>query len=165
MKRMLPILSLLVFLIYEPTYGESPKLPPWDPNAKGTMQVPMTDGCSVPPEAVNLISPMREINNKVRKCCVDHDEAYYYGREPEKKYRKIADVKLKECMQDELSGLDEFWVLPYYMAVRKGGCSDSKQPYRWGFGEDWGQNEKGKLIYTPKNESDEIPFPFVCTDE
>ena len=106
----------------------------------------ITDGCSVPQFAVEVSPETQRVTEKVRDCCVTHDKAYYEGKQPESEERRKADMALRKCMQDKK---ELGWAHAFFLGVRIGGCSVKKQPYRWGFGEDWVLDE-GKPVFKPQ---------------
>lgn len=82
-----------------------------------------SDGCSKWPEGSGK-QPHRWLN-----CCFHHDIAYWMGGE--KKYRKIADEKFKQCLNDVSS---DFMSNIMYTGVRLGGSAAFDTDYQWGYG-------------------------------
>ena len=94
-----------------------------------------SDGCSMSPDG------------NWGGCCVEHDEAYFYGGSDEK--RAAADKKLRECIQ--MQGLYRGGLaLPFYGVVgwvywlgpRLFGGAWLPTKFRWGYGEDFQNFEK-----------------------
>lgn len=117
----------------------------------------ITDGCSVPQPAIKVSPEIQRVIKKVRECCVTHDKAYYEGKQPEFEERNKADRALKKCMQAKN---EPVWAEAFYRAVRAGGCSTRKQPYRWGFGKDW-VLKKGKPVSKPRYSPKEVKIALL----
>ena len=149
---------MTMFLISCDGNVNTDKRPSWD-----EFGMKITDGCSVPQFAVKVdfTGTVEDVNTKVFHCCYDHDAAYFEGEQPEYEKRKKADEVLKMCMQEELKKHEpyqsqaEFIADLYYKGVRIGGCSERKQPYRWGFKEDW-VLENGKAVNKPRYTKSEV---------
>lgn len=132
---------LLIILLTSTTFADPP---PWDPSL-------MSDGCSVPAFAVEVLPDLDRVQQIVRDCCVTHDAAYYLGG-PEEPKRSLADDALKSCMLTQLDreapALRQ-WAFISWVAVRMGGGPNTCKPYRWGFGADW-VLENGTPVHRPK---------------
>ncbi len=68
-----------------------------------------------------------------RKCCEDHDNAYYYGGS--RKEKIIADNLLNQCVTQVIG--DRFLGKTMQIAVEIGGGPNLPTSYRWGYGEDF----------------------------
>ena len=143
--QMLCLSTFLIIFSIGISYGQ--EQPSWEQYGSD-----ITDGCSVPQFAVEVSPEIQRVTKMVRDCCVTHDKAYYEGNQPESEERIKADRVLKKCMQDKK---EPGWAQAFYLSVRVGGCSVKKQPYRWGFGEDW-VLEKGKPVSKPQYSQEEV---------
>ena len=96
-----------------------------------------SDGCTVLSWPYNKLTG-REL--PFRQCCVDHDEAYWYGGT--RRQRKDADLLLMRCVAGYgKTGLGHlaYWILSrvMYIGVRLGGSPKIKFPWRWEFGTEY----------------------------
>ena len=93
-----------------------------------------SDGCTVLSWPYNKLTG-REL--PFRQCCVDHDEAYWYGGT--KIQRKRADLVLMRCVArygKTAVGKLAYWILSriMYVGVRIGGSPKIGVPWRWEYG-------------------------------
>ena len=68
-----------------------------------------------------------------RKCCEEHDNAYYYGGT--KQMKKQADTELNQCVSNVVG--NKFLGKAMQAAVEIGGGPNLPTPYRWGYGADF----------------------------
>lgn len=91
-----------------------------------------TDGCSL------WVDGTLEHPNLWRHCCVAHDKAYWLGGTAEQ--RKQADEELEICVKQEQGAAMADYM---YGMVRWGGHPNWLTPYRWGYGWNYLDKEKG----------------------
>jgi|GEM_PF-6105790 len=96
-----------------------------------------SDGCSGGMSAIySKLQFLHKKHGKTlawRKCCVIHDEAYYYGGT--KKEKQKADFELKACVTGVVGNRHLGNMM--HAAVEIGGGPNLPTSYRWGYGEDF----------------------------
>jgi hypothetical protein len=81
----------------------------------------MSDGCTAVPD----------INERIRACCVKHDESYYYGGSAADRFH--ADREFRHCLLNH--GMSRFLAWTYYLGVRAFGVPWLRRGgVSWAFG-------------------------------
>lgn len=128
MLNIRPIFALAVIACFSSCGGRS-SLSPFS-----------SDGCTLFPDESKITG------TDWCECCFSHDIAYWKGGTSEQ--RKLADLKLKECV--EATTGNSILANVMYEGVRKGGSPYFVNWYRWGYG--WEYERKYKALSAEEEE-------------